>query len=58
MQDLNYGEMRMNTMEYRAFIPSWTKKQFVDWAANLWPNDRYKFNKMKKKQLQAIWRNK
>ena len=31
------------------------KWQLVNWATERWPNDKYKFNKMKKKQLYAIW---
>ena len=45
-------------MYYKRFIPRWTKQQFVTWAVNRHPGSKpVKFNKMRKKQLIAIYCN-
>jgi len=44
--------MRLNT-----FIPSWNKAQFVDMLSSKYNVSKSKFNKMKKKQLIAIYCN-
>jgi len=40
----------------QAFTPAWSKRQWVQWAANKWPNEpKSKFKQMKIKQLIAIF---
>ena len=38
-------------------IPYWTRQQFISWANNRYPDNKSKFNSMKKKQLIAIFIN-
>ena len=42
-------------MRYNTFVPAWTKQQFVEWANERYPGNNH--DKMKKRQLIAIWRN-
>jgi len=42
---------------YRILVPNWTKQQFVDWAVARYKEPKSHFNKMKKKQLMAIFIN-
>lgn len=42
-------------MQYKQFIPYWSKQQFVAWADKRYPNNKH--YKMKKKQLIAIYLN-
>ena len=40
------------------FTPSWTRRQWIHWAINRWPNESVtKFKQMKITQLIAIYHN-
>ena len=39
------------------FTPYWTRQQYINWANSRYPNSKSRFNKMRKKQLIAIFIN-
>ena len=44
-------------VRYDVFIPKWNKEQFVNMLSKRYNVSKSKFNKMKKKQLIAIYCN-
>ena len=42
---------------WQIHIPAWTKQQFVNSLLNTYPNDKTKFNRMRKVQLIKIFIN-
>ena len=44
-------------MYYNSYVPKWTKQQFVKWANSKYPGFNSRHNKMKKRQLVAIFIN-
>ena len=50
---INVGDI----VYYKTFIPAWNKAQFISWANARYPGNNSKHNKMKIKQLIAIYIN-